>query len=161
MSSRQQYLIKETLISVAINTGLSIGFVFLAFHGRSRIMLNGAHGIIVDMVPQTFMVTLMSCLVPGLLTSSRHAAGKLGWHQHAVSRSVLHIWLRAPAVALLATCVVVASSWLSFPHIIPGGLTFRELLISKAIFGMTLATLVTPWAILGVLGQGTLQAKGS
>jgi hypothetical protein len=70
MSSRTQYIVVETLISVGINTALSIGFVFLVFHGQSHISATGPHGIVFDMAPQTFMISLMSCLVPALLTRS-------------------------------------------------------------------------------------------
>jgi hypothetical protein len=162
MSSRRQYVVTETLISVVINTVLSVGFVVALFHGAARILPTGGHGMIVDMAPQTFMVTLMSCLVPGLLTRSRHAGGKLGWHQQTTQAIVAHIWLRALGTALLLACIVVAVSWAVFPHVFADGVSFGALLIGKAIFGMVLAALVTPWAISKVLGPvcgpATLQA---
>ena len=161
MSSRRQYVAKETLISVAINAALSVGFGFRVFHGEARVMATGRHGIVADMAPQTFMVTLMSCLVPGLLTHSRSAAGNLEWHQQTTKTIISQVWLRALGMALFAACLVVAVSWAVLPHLLAGGVVFGELVIDKAVFGMILAALITPWAITRVLGQDTLDARSS
>jgi hypothetical protein len=151
MSSRTQYVAVETLISMAINAALSIGFVFLVFHGLRVIPAAGSHGVIVDMAPQTFMVTLMSCLVPALLTRSRHAAGRLAWHSGTTRGLISHICLRAAVLAVLATIAVVAVSWIVLPHLLPNGIAFVPLVVCKALFGMALAAAVTPWAIARVI----------
>jgi hypothetical protein len=152
MTSRTQYVLVETLISVAINTALSIGFVFLVFHGQSQIATTGPHGIVLDMAPQTFMVVLMSCLVPGLLTRARLTSGRLVWCQRTTPPpTIANICLRAILLAFLATCPVVAVSWMILPHLFPTGIDFRTLVLYKALFGMFLAAVVTPWAIAKVL----------
>jgi hypothetical protein len=154
MSSRTQYIVVETLISVAINTALSVGFVFLVFHGQSQVPPTGRHGIVADMAPQTFMVVLMSCLVPGLLTRRRLLAGTLLWQKGESKAALSHVWLAAAVGALLATCLVVAISWSTVPYLLPLGLSFRWLVIGKAFFGMLLAAIVTPWTIARVLRLG-------
>ena len=147
MSSRSRYIVLETLISCAINTALSIGFVFLIFHGRSRLFALGPHGIVADMAPQTFMVALMSCLVPSLITRSRIAAGSLLWMLPQGEVRLLRVWLTAGILALSVTCVIVALAWITLPRLIPSGIRFSSLLIWKAAFGMILAAIVTPWAV--------------
>lgn len=152
MPSRTQYVLVETLISVVINTALSIGFVFLVFHGQTLIAITGPHGIVLDMAPQTFMVVLMSCLVPGLLTRARLSSGQLLWCRRTTPPPIVaHIWIRAIILAFLATCLVVAVSWAILPHLFPAGIDFRALTIYKALFGMFLAAIVTPWAVAKVL----------
>lgn len=157
MSQRANYVVHETLISVAINTVLSIGFVFLVFRGQSRIAASGAHGIIVDMVPQTFMVTLMSCLIPGLLTRSRHVKGSLPWNLNINPAPLRHVFVRAITVALVVTCVVVAMCWGAFPHLLASGVGFLPLLVAKASFGAALSAVVTPWAVFKTLGYRRLE----
>ena len=54
-------------------------------------------------------------------------------------------------VALLAMCLVVAISEATLPNLLPRGISFRSLVMGKALFGMLLAAMVTPWAIARVL----------
>ena len=151
MSSQSRYIAIETGISIIINTALSIGFVFLVFYGRATIPAGGPHAMVRDMAPQTFMVVLMSCLVPGLLTRRRLAAGTLPWHPVASSLAIPHVLLTAGVLAVAATVLVVAVSWAALPRLLPTGIAFSPLLISKALYGMLLAALVTPWSIRRVL----------
>jgi hypothetical protein len=159
MSSRIQYVVVETLISVAINTALSVGFVFLVFHGQSQIPPTGRRGSAADMAPQTFMVVLMSCFVPGLLTRRRLLAGTLSWHEAKGNALLSKVWLAAAILALLATCLAVAVSWSILPYLLPSEITFRSLAIGKALFGMLLGAIVTPWAIAGVLRVSHFEEK--
>ena len=151
MVSRTQYIATETAVSIVINGALSVGFVFLVFHGMSKVAVGGRHGIILDMAPQTFMVTLMACLVPALLTRSRQHSGRLAWHTGTTKALLSRIWIRAFGAALLTTFVVVGLSAAAFPHLFADGVGFGALVIGKAIFGMILAAVVTPWAITRVL----------
>jgi hypothetical protein len=151
MTSRTRYIVKETLISAAINTALSICFAFLAFHGQSKVPLSGRHGIVADMAPQTFMVVFMSCLVPGLLTRRRLRTGTLSWHP-AKQESVLSaVYIAALVTAAVGTCLVVATCSVILPHLLPSGISFAPLLAGKALFGMLLAAMVTPWGLVKAL----------
>ena len=105
------------------------------------------------MAPQTFMVILMSCLVPGLLTRRRLAAGTLAWHTVERRGSSAHIFLMGSVLAIVGTVVVLAVCWAILPDLLPMGVSFRSLVIAKALFGMLLAAIVTPWAILRVLRE--------
>ncbi len=147
MKSRSSYIRTETIISICINTVLSLGFVFFVFHGQARIPVLGAHGIVSDLVPQTFMVTLMGCLIPGLLTRKRLLAGDLAWLDHGLEIGVGQVVVTAFIAAIVVTVVIVGICWTLLPHVIAGGLSFGHLVIAKVIFGASLAAFMTPWAI--------------
>lgn len=151
MSSRTQYVRAETLISMVINIALSVGFVFLVFRGQQRISTSGLHGIVPDMAPQTFMVLLMSCLVPGLLTRRRIAAGALTLHTAAGRSTSSAIVLKGIILALAGTVAAVALSWAILPRLLPMGVNFGSFVVAKALYGMLLAAMATPWAIGRVL----------
>jgi len=61
---------------VIINVLISAGFMFLVFGRAASINLWGPHGLALDFVPQTFMITLMSIVVPTLLTRKRLVRGQ-------------------------------------------------------------------------------------
>ncbi len=151
MSSRSSYIRTEVLISVLINTVLSVAFVIGVFHGQARIPVLGTHSVVRDMAPQTFMVTLMSCLVPGLVTRRRLRTGALGWHPGINGTRAVHVVVSAVLAALAMTLLVTSLCWLVLPHLLPDGVTFSVLLIAKAAFGALLASLITAWAIARVL----------
>jgi hypothetical protein len=115
MRSKRSYVAFETLISVAINTILSVGFVYLVFHRQTLIPATGVHGIVVDMVPQTFIVILMSFLVPSILTRRRRVTGALSWHDAGSASAPYNIFLWAGLAALLGTSLVRALTKLAHP----------------------------------------------
>ncbi len=158
MSSRFSYIRTETLISVCINTVLSLGFVLLVFHGQARIPVMGAHGIVLDMAPQTFMVTLMGCLIPGLLTRSRFQSGRLPWLDRPTAIGLMQVIFTAVLAAVLATLVVVVVCRTLLPYLLPSGASFVSLVLVKAVYGALLACVVTPWAIMRLTRR---QANGT
>jgi hypothetical protein len=158
MNSRTRYIAMETLISVAINVALSIGFVFLVFHGQSLVKVMGRHGVVGDMAPQTFMVVLMSFLVPSLLTRRRLTKGVLIWSNPVATRRGFNAFFWAIPAAAAGTCLVVGLSWLVLPKIWPTAVAFFPLLLAKAAFGGVLAAVITPWAIKMTLHHGSFNA---
>ena len=75
---QRRYVATETLISMAINCAISVGMFVLLFGGRAEISLKGLDGALIDFIPQTFMIALMSLVVPTLLTRRRVARGRIG-----------------------------------------------------------------------------------
>lgn len=71
------YIIRETLIGSAINGAISAGFYLAVFHGQLAPAVWGGKGLVVDGLPQGFMIGLMSVLVPTLLARKAVADGKL------------------------------------------------------------------------------------
>ncbi|MDB5438686.1 MAG: hypothetical protein JWM33_1113 [Caulobacteraceae bacterium] len=94
MTPTQTYLARETAISAVINTVLTAAFFFLVFHGQTAPMVWGARGLVVDCLPQGFMVGLMSVLPAMLITRKRAAGGGLN---HVARRGKLPtgLWARA------------------------------------------------------------------
>jgi hypothetical protein len=150
VSPRSSYLRLETFISICINTLLSLIFVVLIFLGQKHIPVLGLHGIVLDMAPQTFMVTLMGCLIPGLLTRNRLKAGKLAWLDRRTVSGLGQVVGTAVLAAVLNTLAIVGLCWALLPHLLPEGASFLSLLIMKAIYGALLASVVTPWMIMRV-----------
>ncbi|MCW6528619.1 hypothetical protein NED98_00045 [Sphingomonas sp. MMSM20] len=146
----RRYIILETAISVAINAAISVAFVFLAFGGEAHIALPR---LVRDAVPQSFMIALMSTIVPTLLTRRRVAAG-------AIAAIVLPRALWPRSLATRAICVAVVASLLgaSLCALLlwlyaPAGLNFAGTLLFKAAFGAMLAAIVTPMMLRQALAE--------
>lgn len=80
--SHRAILLRETLISMAINAAITAAFFFALF-GLGHPIAAEAYGR--DFLPQSFMVALMGTLIPGLLLRRVHG-GRVG---AIVMRSVL------------------------------------------------------------------------
>jgi hypothetical protein len=97
--AHRRYLLTEAGIGAAINAILSLVFVLLVFGGRSAVPVTGSGGVVADAVPQSFMVALMSCLVPTLVARRRIARGIVTPRTAAAVRP-RHAVLRAIVVAV-------------------------------------------------------------
>lgn len=146
------YIRKETLISMVLNGVFSLTFFLIVFGQAATIPLWGVGNWVFDMLPQSFMITLMSTLVPGALTAKRLRAGVLhpSSQQSRLPRSLaLRAVLLSVAAALLGTTVVAALAWAS-------GLTALDwlpALILKVLYGIVLAAVVTPIGLRGALAR--------
>ena len=147
----QRYILVETLISVAISAAISAGFASLVFGGRTAIELWGRTGLALDFVPQTFMIAMMSVLVPTALTRRRIAAGTIratGGRPTRLPRNLpVRALLAAAGATLLlggAATAVLAVSW-------TGPLGFAAVLSLKVAYGAIVALLVTPPALRAAL----------
>ncbi len=154
--AHRRYIAVETLISVIINTVISIGFVWFAFGGQSQVAVAA---LIPDAIPQSFMIALMSTIVPTLLTRRRRQAGTIA----AMSRKTRpklfgSLPVRALAAALVAALAGLAIHFVVLATFAPGGLTFDATLAFKAAYGAMLSAIVTPAMLLVALsdrGAGT------
>lgn len=73
----RNYIVRETLIGSVINGAISAGFYFAVFNGQVAPAVWGTRGLVVDGLPQGFMIGLMSVLVPTLLARKAVSNGKL------------------------------------------------------------------------------------
>ena len=128
-------VLRETAISVAINTVLSILF-FLAVFGLSAPVTARALGP--DFLPQALMVALMGSLVPGLLTARRSGAAKA-----PVVRRAILLAIGGLVVAGGGAWLVCSLSDRVFDPV--------HAMLGKAIFGAGLAAIVTPVAVCAAL----------
>lgn len=130
--NRQAVLLRESLISVAINMVISVAFFLLVF-GLGRPMAFADLGP--DFLPQAFMVALMGSLVPPLLLR-----GKLG----LAARPIV---VRAIGIALVSVVFVGGGAFAICAMLGEAQLAAWPALALKAAFGGLLAMIVTPVAL--------------
>ena len=130
--SERFVIVRETIISVIVNTAMSIAFFLVVFGMKAPIRLGDME---LDFLPQTFMVALMGTLVPPLLLRRKSGA--------AVQPIVVRSFLAAVVSLALAGGAAYA--------ICRGnaGITLRpaSALVMRAAYGAMLTLIVTPWAI--------------
>jgi hypothetical protein len=154
---RAKYLASETALSMAINAAISIGFAWLVFHGHDHVPSSGPGGLVRDAAPQTFMVTLMSTLIPSLVTRKRMHSGHLdAWlrGQPAGTPSpASKIFLRALTLAIVAMLLGLVLNAAVLPLLFPAGLDYGKVFVLKAAYGAFVAAVITPLAISWVLKE--------
>ncbi len=136
LAEARAIVMRETLISMAINAAISAGFFFAVFGLGTPIVVR-AFGI--DFLPQAFMIALMGSLVPGLLVRRRSGAAT-----GPIVKRALIIAIAALVVAgggAFTVCVALGEETIA-P--LPG-------LITKILFGALLAAGVTPIAVRAAL----------
>jgi hypothetical protein len=153
-----RYIIVETLISVAINAAFSAGFAFLIFGGRTGIGLWGTSGLALDFVPQTFVIAMMSVLVPTALTRRRIRTGALQPGNGPPSRLPRFLLARALLVALLATFILGGAAIALLTATWAAPLAFAAVLPLKIIYGAFVALLVTPLALRAAVVDRKMEA---
>jgi hypothetical protein len=126
---------REAAISIAINSALNLGFSLLAFGGKADASVWGVGGLLFDLVPTCFMITLMGSVVPSLINRR---------HLSPVPRTGF-ILLRGLLLALLAVLLLVPATAL----LLRGTevLSFAEILWLKLPLGAVLACCVTLWSL--------------
>ncbi|WP_442680885.1 hypothetical protein ACSBM8_06795 [Sphingomonas sp. ASY06-1R] len=149
------YIRRETRVSMAINAALSLAFYLLFFGLGGPVPIGGLGGFAFDFIPQSFAITLMSVLVPGLLTARKLAAGKLA-PQPGKSALPRSLWLRGLLMASLAALVGAAgggvlmlacgSAWIAWP----AGAAI------KIVYGLLLARIVTPLGLIAALRRSVV-----
>jgi hypothetical protein len=139
--AHRRYILVETMISVIINTVISIGFVFLACGGQDRVAVAA---LIPDAIPQSFMIGLMSTVVATLLTRRRVRAGAIAAMSRTFPRLLGSLPVRALVAALAATLAGLATHFVVLTTLAPDGLSLGATFAFKAIFGAILAAIVTP-----------------
>ncbi len=152
----RRYVLTETAASLLINVALSAAFAWLVFRGRETIVFAGASGFGVDFLAQTFMISLMSVVVPTLLTRNRLRAGALA---DMTGRRLLpgRLRLRAPLISVIATIGLGGGALLFGAVVLPPAVGFGSLLAIKLTYGAMVALLVTPLALVTALHDGNRQ----
>jgi len=140
------YVRRETCVGMIINAIMSL-LIFLAmFDVRRPVETWGIGQWVFDFLPQSFMVTFMSVLIPGALAHQKVRKGVLAPEPH---RSILprNLMVRAlvmaVASAIIGTAMVAGLVWLTGAEAIAP--TYA--LILKATYGTVLALIVTPLSL--------------
>lgn len=140
------YIRRETRISIVINAILS-ALIFLAVFGIHQPVESwGAGQWVCDFLPQSFMIALMSVLVPGALARQRLRRGALASTPH---HSILphDLLLRALVLAglstIIGTALVAGLAWSTGTETIAP----VPALALKTAYGAILSWIVTPLAL--------------
>ncbi|WP_295639197.1 hypothetical protein [Novosphingobium sp.] len=146
------YIRRETAISMAINAALSLAFYLAVFRGTDPVPLWGLGNWVFDFVPQSFMIGLMSTLVPGALTAGRlrkRAVSLLDSATALPRRLGIRALLLALVSAIGGTIMVAAATRVA--GIQQLGALAAGLL--KVIYGAALAAIVTPIGLRAALAR--------
>ncbi|MEO7691013.1 MAG: hypothetical protein ABIS51_17155 [Sphingomonas sp.] len=153
MNEATSYIRRETRVSIAVNAVLSLAFYVLFFGTSRRAAIGGIGGLSFDFIPQSFAITLMSTLVPGLLTMGKLARGQLTPQpgQSPLPRSLLLRSLLLAAGAALAGAVVALMVTLGWGS---STLAWHTGAGIKILYGALLAWIVTPFGLRATLQYG-------
>jgi hypothetical protein len=142
--SHRRYIAIETAISIVINVVIS-GLFMVAVFGRERfIELWGFHGLAFDFVPQTFMISGMSVLVPTLLARRRISGGVLPRRTRPPSLFLRRLTVRIVLLALFFTLILGGIGVLLLAQTWKGPLRFWQAFPLKLFYGALVASLATP-----------------
>jgi len=139
-----RYIATETTFSIVINVVISALFMVLVFGRSNGIELWGGHGLAVDFIPQTFMITAMSVLVPTLLTRQRIKRGVLVRSPGERPRLLGNLALRVVAIAIVMTVALGAIAVLILNALWTRPLGFWEAFPMKLLYGAVVALIATP-----------------
>ena len=142
--SHRAYLVRETVISILINAALSAAFVFIMFGGVDPVPVRGLGGAVFDFLPQTFMISLMSTLVPSALTAKRLRTGSITALPASMHKLPKALLLRSVTVAVVTTIALGIAAAATFYVAGIGSLPFATLLVTKILYGALVALIVTP-----------------
>ncbi len=151
--AHRRYFAIEMAIAAVINAILSAAFTFVVFGGYSHIAVAGMRGIAIDAAPQSFMITLMSCVVPTLLARRRVASGTVTLMTPAYGlprRLAVRAVVLATAVAGLAVVIqAIVLPWSG------DSWSFQYLLAFKCVYGALLGSGIAAFSIRFALGEAT------
>jgi hypothetical protein len=149
-----RYLAGETSVSIVINVVISAIFMFAVFGRTPLLVLWGPHGLALDFLPQTFMISAMSILVPTLITRRRIGRGAIARRPPPPPRILRPLALRIVLLAALLTitlggiAVVILSAWWTGP------IRFWQAFPMKLLYGALVALIATPIGVSIALSEG-------
>ena len=147
-------LLRETLISTVPNAVVSAGFVWLVFAGQDTIPLWGMAGLAFDLVPTTFMLTLMTTIALTLIFRKRRRDGALPLAGVPVPLRVPHNpVLRGVTFGLGLLVLFVPASVALLAAIWQGDWSFEKVLAFKIFYGVLVGWAATPLVVLAALRE--------
>ncbi|MEE4155229.1 MAG: hypothetical protein V2I27_13815 [Erythrobacter sp.] len=146
---------RETLISTVPNAIVSAGFVWLVFGRQDRIGLWGISGLAFDLVPTTFMLTLMTTIAltlifrkrrrdSGILNEASRGAA-LPLPRNPVARGVV--------LGLVLLVLFVPLSVAALSALWAGEWSYERVLVFKIIYGVIVGWVATPLVVLAALRE--------
>ena len=135
---------RETTVSIIINMLFSLVFTWIVFGSA---VSTPKQDVLIDFVPQSFMVALMGGLIPSFLTRKHRIAGWAATMPTGAAALPRNLLLRSLVIALLATLVIGGAAALVAALLLDENVEYVTLLLFKPIYGGCLAALVTPFAL--------------
>lgn len=148
-AAQRRYRRTEMAVAAAISAVLSGVFVALLFGGQAVVPVAGWNGLIVDALPQTAMIALMSSLVPTLLTRRRTRRGSIAPLSTA-GRWPVTIVLRIGAFVLVATMLAGGLHVVLLP-LGPSAWPLSAVFAGKILYGAVLGMAVAGLAVTAAL----------
>lgn len=142
------YVARETAISVVINVVISLLFVWLVFGGDAEA---ARQDVLIDFIPQTFMIALMGSLIPAAITRGKLNRGAVARIPGPPSRLPHNLFLRSLLIAVAATLVVGGAAAILTVALLGTSIDLETLTIVKACYGALVALIVTPPALRAAL----------
>lgn len=148
-------LLRETLISTVPNALVSAGFVWLVFGGQDTIGLWGMNGLAFDLVPTTFMLTLMTTIALTLIfRKRRHSSGILNEAGRPAPLPLpRNPVLRGLVFGLVLLVVFVPLSIAALSAIWVGDWSYERVLVFKIIYGVIVGWVATPLVVIAALRE--------
>lgn len=161
----QQVIRREMITSAVISAIISAFFVFAIFGGVPLISLWGMSGDALDFLPQTFMLSLMSSLIPALLLRRKLVRKKLQTVAGRTRQLSRYVVLRSLLLALFVT-PVGSLMGIAVLYLLSGdSIAFYMLLINKIMYGAIIAALVSRQSlrvtIFHAFNEGADRIKGT
>lgn len=142
-SEHRKYLARETLASAVINALLSAAVCWLVFGRGGAGSVDEAKVLAMDFLPQAFVLSVMSVLVPGLVTRRRLKLGLVAPWQGPSPALPRNLVLRAVVIALAATVLGGGAALLVTLAVWQGPLSIGAVYGIKVLFGVLLSIPVT------------------
>jgi hypothetical protein len=154
MQTQTRYILVETAISIFINVLISALFMALVFGKLDRIELWGPHGLALDFAPQTFMISLMSVLIPTAIARRRLRMRRIAGYSGVQGIDWLrNMWWRALFIAFSLTVTLGAVSVGVVAVIWKGPVGFWTAFPFKLLYGALVALIATSMALRIALSQ--------
>jgi hypothetical protein len=150
--AHRRYVNRETAVSVVINAVLSLLACWIVF-GRQGLGAPDARAFAFDFLPQAFILSAMSTLLPGLVTRSRVRAGVVERLPGGVGFLPGNLLLRALVLATAALCLGGTAALLLTFVLWSGPLGMGAVYVIKLVFGVLLAVPVTRLALRAALAD--------
>jgi len=151
-SEHRRFLGKQLAISAVLNAAICALFVWLMFGNLDAVPLWGLSGLAVDLIPTTFMITLMTGVALTLASRSAVRSGKLAGLQWR-ARMPRNALLRGLLLAAIAVSLLVPFSIALLSSVWTLDWSFRTVMLFKVVYGVVLGSLVTPLVVLAALGD--------
>lgn len=150
MTATQRILATEAAISIVPNALVSALFVWLLFRDTPAIPLWGMQGVAFDLVPTTFMLTLMTTIALTLIVRARRRRGLAAAAPGSLALPG-NVLLRAVTLALLLCLVFVPLTVLLLRMGWSGDWSYDRMMGFKIAYGIAVGLVATPLAVLAAL----------